>query len=142
MLISDVMTTSPLTIERDASIRDALETLEREGFRHLPVVWEGELVGIVSDRDLRAWRQALLDLRDGEGGEIAQAALAQPIERLMTVEVETVSPDTPLKDAIDLLVHLRLGALPVVDGGQVVGIVSVTDVLAAFRDRLGDQPSA
>jgi acetoin utilization protein AcuB len=138
--VRSVMTAWPHTIASTTPIRAALVTLAVEHIRHLPVVDDGALVGIVSDRDLRAWRQALLDEAGGEENPLAQAALDAPVSKLMTYDVTTVGPETPVRDAVAELLRDRVGALPVVDDGEVVGIVSTIDLLELLRELLDAEP--
>jgi CBS domain-containing protein len=134
--VRSVMTRDPVTLSAAATLRDALELMEGGSIRHLPVVEEGRVVGILSDLDLRAWRQAWLDARGAEGSELAQALLATPVSQRMTTALTCVEADAPLLDAVDGLLERRVGALPVLEGGRLVGIVSVVDVLGAVRDQL------
>ncbi len=90
----------------------------REGrFRSLPVLDEGTLVGIITDRDIREHAGRLEDTK---------VALA------MTKEVMTVKPDTSIWDAARLMIDHKVGGLPVVEDGQLVGIVTTIDLLKAF----------
>lgn len=124
LVAADLMTSNPRTIQDGASVADAIEVLEELDVRHLPVVdSEGNLVGILSDRDLRP----LATERDPES---RVRLIRTPVADLMTSGVVSVVPDTELSEIIDLMLDHRIGAVPVVDGeGQVVGIVSYVDIL-------------
>lgn len=127
--VRSVMTPRPRTIASTTPIRAAIAALEADGMRHLPVVDDGALVGIVSDRDLRAWRQALLDEAGGEETPLGRAALGAPVAKLMTHDVITIEPDAPVRDAVTTMLEHGVSALPVVEGGAVVGIVTTIDLL-------------
>lgn len=134
MDVEEVMTQNPQTIETSASVRDALKLMMEMDVRHLPVVDGPELVGIVSDRDLRAIIPFSEEVDTSELGR----ALSQSVSDLMSGDVQSVGPETDLGELIDLMVEYRIGAMPVVAKGtkDLVGIVSYIDVLKAARDSL------
>jgi nucleotide-binding universal stress UspA family protein len=111
------MTTSPVTATPKDSLA-AVEAKMREGnFRTMPVVDDGKLVGIVTDRDLRN-NTGYLDH--------TETRLA------MSEALVTVTPTTPVVEAARLLLERKIGGLPVVEDGQLVGIVTTSDILEAF----------
>ncbi|HEU4368702.1 MAG TPA: CBS domain-containing protein, partial [Methylomirabilota bacterium] len=116
----------------DAPVAVAADLLRAGRIRHLPVVdGTGRLVGIVTDRDLR---QLVFDPVVQEAlGQTAAALSGLKVREIMTWGVLSVRPDTDLRAAARLMRERRIGALPVVDNGGVVGILSETDVLAAFE---------
>lgn len=134
--VADCMTRGVATIHSDALARGAAEMMRTRRIRHLPVVDpEGGLVGIVTDRDLR---QVLFDpARQVRAGHLADTLKTVTVRDLMTWAVLTVQPDTPLRDAARLMHERKVGALPVVSRGRVVGILSETDVLKTFAQVLG-----
>jgi len=135
MTLADVMTPDPISIAAHAAVRDALEELEAGTIRHLPVVEEGSVVGMLSDRDLRPWRQALQDVREGNGG-VAEEILQRPVSAFMRSDVLFLEVDRPVVDAIDVMLDFKVGAVPVVDDGRLVGIVSYVDLLEILKNRL------
>lgn len=136
--IETLMTPDPMALHADRTVREALELLEMAHVRHLPVIEGGTVVGMLSDRDVRPWRQALWDMYKGEGTETARAALAQPISKLMRTDVLFLRPDAEVIEAIDTMIEFRIGAMPVLDGDQqLVGIVSYIDLLEWLRSLLG-----
>lgn len=134
MTARDVMTPRPATVTPHASVAEAWDLMRDLDVRHLPVVQGGELVGIVSDRDVA--RLDVARLLAAERGEALERELATPVVKVMSSDVVSVEPDTSLGDVIGLMVEHRIGAVPVVtpEGRGVVGIVSYVDVLAAVQD--------
>ena len=107
-------------------------------------VFEGpRLVGIVTDRDLRDAFPSLAETVIRSRRRLPEGAdpSAIPVEDVMTHDVLTDEPDTPLADAARLLRRERIGALPVVSGGRVVGIVTRSDLLEALADLLAEEPA-
>jgi acetoin utilization protein AcuB len=134
--VHDWMTRAPVVVRADAPVAVAVDLLRAGKIRHLPVVDEtGRLVGIVTDRDLR---QLVFDPMVQEAlGETAVTLSGFKVREVMTWGVVSVRPDTDLRAAARLMRERKLGALPVVRDGAVVGILSETDVLAAFEKVLG-----
>jgi acetoin utilization protein AcuB len=136
MLVQEVMTREPYVAFVRDSIGSVLSKLAEADVRHLPVLESGELVGIVSDRDLREVVPSPLDVveRPLESARL----LARPVSELMSTAVVSVSPADDLVDAIDLMIEHRIGAVPVVQegGALLVGIVSYVDALRAAREAL------
>jgi acetoin utilization protein AcuB len=135
--VADRMSRNPVTIRADALAQDAAETMRTRKIRHLPVVdHDGRLVGIVTDRDLR---QILFDPRVRErAGELAETLRTLRVRDVMTWAVITVRPGVDLREAARLMHEQKIGALPVVEGGRVVGILTESDVLKAFREILDE----
>ena len=128
------MTPNPISIAPSATVRAAFYKMRAEGFRHLPVVEDGQLVGMVTDRDLR--RPDVSEDPDGwnewynldEGYEVSHVMTGAPV---------TVAPGDDLEKALRLLSEHKYGALPVLDKhGALIGIFSTVDALRAFRDAM------
>jgi acetoin utilization protein AcuB len=101
--------------------------MKKEGCRQLPVVDDGKLVGLVTDRDVRLTLNSPLILQEQqEEEEFMEVMVADSI---MTVSPITVTPDTPAYKAAEMLSIYKFGALPVVEGKVLVGIITVTDFL-------------
>lgn len=131
MIVADVMTRSVITIAPTSSIGAAIELMRQHGFRRLPVVDDdGRLVGIVTDRDLRQATNSPLVLREKWYSEFLLEAIK--VRACMTENPLTVEPSTPLIDAARTLRQRKIGGLPVVQDEQVVGMVTVTDMLASL----------
>jgi len=130
MHIDKIMTSGPVTVEPECPLDDAIRLFEQCGFRHLPVMDDEVLVGMVSDRDLSlATGWVLTDYRkteDSKGPEIVREIMRSPVLSLSTL-------DTP-EDAAALIVGKRIGAVPIMNGKKLAGIVTETNLLKAFRD--------
>jgi acetoin utilization protein AcuB len=129
------MTRSPATIHPDALVRGVVEMMHKRKIRHLPVVdHEGHLVGIVTDRNLR---QVIFDpaIQD-RLGDLAGALNTLTVRDVMTWGVITARPESPIREAARIMRERKVGALPVVDGERVVGILTETDALRAFQEVL------
>jgi acetoin utilization protein AcuB len=138
MPVRDRMHRDPVVVRADAPIAVATDLLRTRKIRHLPVVDEqGRLVGIVTDRDLR---QVVFDPRIQDVlGDATLALRALTVREVMTWGVVSVRADDDLRAAVRLMRERKIGALPVVDNGLVVGILTERDVLAALEALLGTQ---
>ena len=134
MIARDVMTPDPLTVTPQTSIAEAWDLMRELAVRHVPVVEDGVLVGMLSDRDLAQVNIARV-LRV-EGADALREELKTPIVEIMTSDVISVEPDTEMGEVIGLLIEHKIGALPVVEAGtqEVLGIISYVDVLRALQD--------
>jgi len=123
--VSEWMVSNPVTAKGDDDVQRALELMRRYSIRHLPVVEEGgKLAGLVTLGDLR------------------ELMLPSMVERLYLREVMipdpvTVSPDTEVDDAARTIFEKKIGGLPVVEGGRLVGMITVADLLQAFIEMMG-----
>jgi CBS domain-containing protein len=136
MEVSELMTTEVLSIDATASVGEALDVLSELNVRHLPVLLEGELTGVLSDRDLRSlglWPGAELG-----SPEQLQAKYRLSVASIMSGDPLTVNPSADAREVIDLMLEQSVGAVAVVDrhGGELVGIVSYVDLLREFRGLL------
>lgn len=132
MQARDVMTPKPITRTVNATLAEVMETMLDKDIRHLPIVSGGELVGMISDRDLRQFSRDVV-MMNGR----AKAALAAPISSLMSGDVLTADAEDDVDSLIDVMVENRIGAVPIVDGdGVLVGIVSYIDILRAASGKL------
>jgi acetoin utilization protein AcuB len=138
MFVKSKMERNPVTISPDASFYDARKLIREEGIRHLPVVdKKGKLVGIVTDRDIRGVGPSdatLLSVQEINYllGKLRVSGFMTPAETLLTV-----TPDTIIEKAVQLLHDNKIGSLPVVDGNELVGIITETDILELFVDVVG-----
>ena len=132
MYVGRRMTRKVITLSPMDTMRDAQRILLENRIHHLPVVEGGELVGIVSDTDLRKWflREEMVD----EKGTVTRRI--GHVGEIMTRDVVTMSPWDTIEDALLILHQRRFGSLPVVEGKKLVGIVTKADVLGMFIDAL------
>ena len=136
MRASDLMTTDVMTLPHDATVAEAIAALTELEVRHVPLVKDGRLVAVLSDRDLRQV-DGLIAVGVGQKKRETNVLDAQ-VSQLIGATPITCSPDASADDVIDILVGERIGAVVVVDDDQrVLGIVSTIDVLAAAHGRLG-----
>jgi len=117
------MTRAVVTIRRDTTATTAWALMKVRRFRHLPVVDDrGRIVGIVSDRDLTR-----VPFTPTDSGRAVPTGM--PVERIMTAAVISVRPDDDITEAARLMWEHKIGALPVVDNGRLVGILTEIDLL-------------
>lgn len=136
MKVVDVMTSNPLTITATETIGQADEFMSENNFRQLPVVDGRELVGIVTDRDIRSFLSGELLANPDRREKV----LHTQVRDIMTTEPLFLAPDDDLEEAVEMLIEQKFGALPVVDEAEgLVGIVSYVDVLRCFLNRLREE---
>ena len=126
LLVRDSMTREVAVLSPQSTAAEALGLCRERRIRHLPVLEEERLVGIVSDRDLRSAAPAL-----GDPGR-ASALEELRIQDVMTREVVTAHPGDPIEEAANRMRERRIGCLPVVVGGELVGIITSSDVMEAL----------
>lgn len=135
MEVSEIMQRNVSVVTPEASLRDASELMHSSDIRHLPVVEGGQVVGIISDRDLRCY--------------LAEMYLAQPettpaaarktitVRQVMQAKPITVEPESELLEVIDCMLDFKIGAVLVTDTeGRLRGVVSYEDVIRVARDLL------
>lgn len=131
---NDIMTHKPIVISPDTSAHEALEMMLDRDIRHLPVVEGGELIGMLSDRDIQAF--VLPDLA-GLEEDRSKRLSAIKVRNVMRTDVFSVTPDTELEEIIDIMVEQKVGAVPVVStSNALVGIISYVDVLKFTNEKL------
>jgi acetoin utilization protein AcuB len=130
------MTTNPITVTEDTSIDKALALMKEKQVRRFPVVNKrGRLVGIVSENDLLyASPSPATSL---SVYEIPYLLSKIKMHNLMTKEVITVTEDTPLEEAARIMADNKIGGMPVVRNGELVGIITETDMFKVFLEMLG-----
>jgi len=133
MRVKDLISGPPITIAPDTPVLEARRVMQTRAIRHLLVVEHDRLVGIVTDRDIRLNMPSPATTLSV--WEVNYLLARLTVREVMTTSVIVVEPDRSAQDAATLLVTEKIGALPVVDGEQLVGIVTETDFLRAFVER-------
>jgi len=129
MQIKEIMTERPIRVSSTDTVLGAIRIMNHHQIRHLPVVRGTQLVGIISERDIRTIIGTVSEVEQDRLW-IDREKLCYVVEAVMTTDVHTLSPDDSVSTAITLFVARRIGALPVAtDDGTLVGIVSYIDLL-------------
>ena len=129
--VKDLMTDELEVVSPDAHLHDVLIKMNRAGYRHLPVVANDRLVGIITDRDVRlAVNSPLVDRDTDLTRETVLDGVR--VQDCMTPDPQCVSSNTPLHEVADLLSLNKFGAMPVVDEGKLVGMISYIDFLKHY----------
>lgn len=128
--VRDLMTPSPVTITVHETLQGAMELMSMKHIRHLPVTnGHGELVGLVTDRDLRRVAPSPVFKSPGIPHDVMDHT---PVERVMVRAPTTIDAAADVREAVTIFVDKKYGALPVLDGGKLVGILTPIDVMRAW----------
>lgn len=134
MLINEIMKTNLITITPETKLSDAYKLMQEKKVRHLPVVENNNLVGIVTDRDLRLSTSKLTP---------HPFTPDSIIKNIMKHPVQTIHPNDPVELSAQIMRDLRIGCLPVISENKMIGIVTNTDLLDALIMLTGvRQPSS
>jgi acetoin utilization protein AcuB len=135
MLVGKRMSTPIITIPPEMPVVDALNLMKREHIRRAPVVKDGKLVGIVSDKDLlNASPSPATSLSVWELNYLLSKIT---VKEVMTRQVLSVNEDTPIEEAARIMADNKIGGLPVMRGDQVIGIITETDLFKIFLELMG-----
>ena len=130
MRVSDLMSRQVVTIGPSDSCQEAVARMYRARVRHLPVVdQEGRLVGIVTDRDLRHHLFSPRVFQEVGTLSVDIVLKAVPVSEIMSIPVVSVDADEDLLEAARMMLEDKVGSLPVLQGGRLVGILTETDML-------------
>ncbi|MFD2942333.1 CBS domain-containing protein [Flavobacterium notoginsengisoli] len=130
--ISHIMTKSVITVNQNDDLKNVVEKLKANSIRHIPVVNGKEVVGIISRTDInRLTFGALFDGQDGADEAVLEMLT---IPQVMTSKPKTVSSELIIRDLAEIFVKEEFHAAPVVDKGELKGIVTTTDVLKYFLE--------
>ncbi len=136
MFVAKRMTPNPITVETDTSVMDAADLMHAKKIRRLPVIDNGKLVGIVTDRDLREVGPSPATSLSVH--ELNYLLAKMKISDVMTKSVLTVSVDATIEEAALLMYKNKIGAVVAIDqAGKVVGIITETDIFKLFVDLMG-----
>jgi acetoin utilization protein AcuB len=136
MLIKDWMAKDPVTITEETSMIKAIHIMKERRFRRIPVVAQGKLVGMVTDRDLKEASPSKATTLDVH--ELYYLLAELQVKEIMSRDPVSVSEDDTVEHAAQIMLEHTISGLPVVDGsGQVVGIITQSDVFRAFMDIAG-----
>jgi acetoin utilization protein AcuB len=129
--VRDWMTPNPITIDADATVIEAVHLLKEKGIRRLPVLKNGELVGLVTERMLLSFSPGKSTSMDS--WQVHYLLSKTPVSEAMNPKPNTVTPDTELSDCAQILHDRKLNGITVVDeGGRLVGILTTTNALEAL----------
>jgi acetoin utilization protein AcuB len=135
MLVRDIMQSHPVSATLETRLPDLVRALQRRGFRHLPVLHEGRLVGMISDRDVKQSMTSVSLATEGRARDLLLDGLTAG--QIMTRRVTTIGATSGVEEAARLMATQRISALPVTEGDRLLGIVTETDILGLFVRSLG-----
>ncbi|MGZ8497913.1 MAG: CBS domain-containing protein [Candidatus Binatia bacterium] len=126
-VVREIMMGSPVTLKPEDTLDLANDVIALGRIRHIPIVDGSRLVGIVTERDLIGAAAAqIFGLKQKSKSALLKSVL---IKEVMKKRVITAAPDTPIKDIAQLMANKKIGCVPVVSEGMVVGLVTTTDIL-------------
>lgn len=135
MFVADWMTRQVITVEPQESVLRAMHLMRDRGIKHLPVVKDGRLAGVISDRDIKAFcpsKATSLDVY-----EINYLLSKAEVQEAMGPRLLTIAPDAPVEEAALMMLDENVGCLPVVAGDTLAGIISDKDIYRALVDISG-----
>lgn len=132
MQVKDYMTPHPIVLAPDDTLRKAGQLMQEHQLRRFPVIEGGQLVGIVTDRDVRSAGMSSAVMQERRYVEYLLDRIQ--VGGIMTPHPITVNPETPLKEAAAIILEKKIGGLPVVDGEELAGMITETDLIKALMD--------
>ncbi|PMB78284.1 MAG: signal transduction protein [Thermodesulfobacterium geofontis] len=123
MKVKSWMVTEVITASPEDTVENAIQLMRRFSIRHIPIIENGKLVGLVTESNLRAY--------------LTSEKLQLPLKEVMILNPITVDPETSIDEAARIIYKYKIGGLPVVAKGQLVGIITITDILEAFIELMG-----
>ena len=140
MKVKNRMTTDIITLTPDTTVLRAMSIIQQKGIRHLPVVEGKKVVGMVTNLDIQ--RVSASDASTLSVYELNYLLDKIKVSQFMTKKVFTVDPDEPIEAAAKLIYDHKIGSLPVVKNGELVGLITSSDILETFIEVLGiNEPS-
>jgi CBS domain-containing membrane protein len=126
-VVQEIMISSPVTLKPDDTLDLANDVISLGRIRHIPVVDDGRLVGLLSERDLMgAAAREIFGLKAKQRSALLKSVL---IKDVMKKKIVTVGPETKIKEAAHVMAEKKIGCVPVVSAGALVGLVTTTDIL-------------
>lgn len=135
MFVADWMTRQVVTVGPDESVSHAMHLMKERGIKHLPVVRGGEVIGVISDRDIKAFAPSKATSLDVY--EINYLLAKAVVKDAMGAKLTTTTPDTPVEEAALVMLDGDIGCLPVLEGAVLVGIISDRDIFRSLVDITG-----
>lgn len=135
MFVADWMTREVVTVGPDDSVAHAMHAMREKRIKHLPVLRDGKIVGVISDRDIKAFcpsKATALDVY-----EINYLLAKATVKEAMGAQLTTTTPDAPVEGAALVMLEGNIGCLPVLEGEKLVGIISDRDIFRALVDITG-----
>lgn len=132
-LVRDLMTETVYTLTPSDDLATLYDLMDFRRVRHVPIQRDGELVGLVTSADLS--RSALGQVEDLPLSAERERMQRRRVRDIMSTEPETIGPDSPLKEAAEMLLENKIGCLPVVEGLRLVGILTEADFVSDFLER-------
>ncbi|MCD6548417.1 MAG: CBS domain-containing protein [Thermodesulfobacterium sp.] len=123
MKVKSWMVTEVITASPEDTVEEAIQLMRRFSIRHIPVVENAKLVGLVTESNLRAY--------------LSSEKLQFPLKEVMILNPITVDPETTIDEAARIIYKYKIGGLPVVRKGKLIGIITITDILEAFIELMG-----
>jgi len=134
MQVQDVMVRDVATLDVDDELSLANDIMKLGRIRHLPVVSGKKLLGIISERDL--FRSSLLEALGHEPARTREFMKAVRIQDIMVKNIITVGPEADIREAVKLMLTHKIGCIPVVAGGELLGLITETDILRLYLEQL------
>jgi acetoin utilization protein AcuB len=135
MEASDIMQRDVVVVAPSATLKEASEVMHSSDIRHLPVLEGGDVVGIISDRDLRCYLAELYRSGEGDGEPPLSSRSVVLVRDVMQRKPVSVLPDSDLGEVVDSMLEFKIGAVLVLDpAGHLMGVVSYEDVIRAAMD--------
>ena len=130
ILIKDIMSHSPMTIEESSTVRKAKQLMSHNSFRHLPVVADGNLIGILTDRDLKLAQAVTNDDAFDDNCTVGNICVRN---------VYVVDHNAPAKEVLTFMAKERIGSALITEDEKLTGIFTVTDACKAFAQYLDEE---
>jgi CBS domain-containing membrane protein len=133
-VVKEIMMGNPVTLKPEDTLDLANDIISLGRIRHIPVVEDGRLIGLLSERDLiGAAATKIFGLKQKHKSALLKTVL---IKDVMKKKVITIKSNTPIKDAAHLMADKKIGCVPVIESGTLVGLLTTTDILR-YVERLG-----